>query len=213
MKLILLGGPGAGKGTQAQKLAEKYNIPQISTGDMLRQAVKDETEMGKKAKTFMDQGKLVPDEVVIGIVKDRLTKDDVKKGFILDGFPRTVEQAEALDKITDDMGIAIDAVVNIATSPEVIIERLSGRRSCRDCQKVYHVVYSPPKEEGVCDVCGGELYQRDDDKPETVKKRLDVYNEQTAPLIDYYKDKGKMVEVSGDNSIDEVYEDIVEALS
>lgn len=212
MRIVLLGGPGAGKGTQAQKLSEKFSLPHIATGDILRQAVKDGTEMGIKAKSYMDKGLLVPDEVVIGIIKDRFNQDDVKSGFVLDGFPRTVHQAESLDSITKEMNMPIDAVVNIKTSPDVVVERLSGRRTCKECQTVYHIVYSPPKVDGKCDRCGGELYQRDDDKEETIRKRLDVYEKQTFPLLEYYKNSGKLLEVCGDVSIDEVFESIVQAL-
>jgi len=212
MRIVLLGGPGAGKGTQAQKLSEKFSLPHIATGDILRQAVKDGTEMGIKAKSYMDKGLLVPDEVVIGIIKDRFNQDDVKSGFVLDGFPRTVPQAESLDSITKEMNMPIDAVVNIKTSPDVVVERLSGRRTCKECQTVYHIVYSPPKVDGKCDRCGGELYQRDDDKEKTIRKRLDVYEKQTFPLLEYYKNSGKLLEVCGDVSIDEVFESIVQAL-
>jgi len=212
MRIVLLGGPGAGKGTQAQKLSEKFSLPHIATGDILRQAVKDGTEMGIKAKSFMDKGLLVPDEVVIGIIKDRFNQDDVKSGFVLDGFPRTVPQAESLDSITKEMNMPIDSVVNIKTSPDVVVERLSGRRTCKECQTVYHIIYSPPKVDGKCDRCGGELYQRDDDKEETIRKRLDVYEKQTFPLLEYYKNSGKLLEVCGDVSIDEVFESIVQAL-
>lgn len=213
MKLILLGGPGAGKGTQAQKLAEKYNAQHIATGDILRQAVKDETEMGVLAKSYMDKGQLVPDEVVIGIIEDRLAQPDVDAGLVLDGFPRTVPQAKALDELMEKLDIILDAIVNIDTSADVVVERLSGRRTCKDCQTVYHVTYSAPKKAGACDKCGGELYQRDDDKEETIRKRLQVYEEQTAPLLVYYQDSGKMIKVSGDNSIDEVYAEICDSLS
>ncbi len=212
MRIVLLGGPGAGKGTQAQKLSAKFSLPHIATGDILRQAVKDGTEMGIKAKSYMDKGLLVPDEVVIGIIKDRFNQDDVKSGFVLDGFPRTVPQAESLDTITKEMNMPIDAVINIKTSPDVVVERLSGRRTCKECQTVYHIIYSPPKENDKCDRCGGELYQRDDDKEETIRKRLDVYDKQTSPLLEYYKNSGKLLEVCGDVSIDEVFESIVQAL-
>jgi adenylate kinase len=213
MRLILLGGPGVGKGTQAQKLSEKLDVPHISTGNILRQAVEDKTDMGLMAKSYMDKGELVPDEVVIGIVRERLAQPDAKKGFILDGFPRTVPQAEALDKLIDDLNIPLDSVIYINASESVIVKRLSLRRTCRDCKAVYHLEHSPPKEAGVCDRCGGELYQRDDDKEETIRKRLQVYKEQTSPLIDYYKKSGKLIEISGDGSIDEVYASICEALS
>ena len=212
MRIVLLGGPGAGKGTQAQKLAEKYSLAHIATGDILRQSIKDGTELGLKAKSYMDKGLLVPDEVVIGLIKERLAKDDVKSGFVLDGFPRTVPQAEALDSLTKELDMPMNAVINIKTSPEAVIERLSGRRTCRDCQTVYHIVYSAPKTEGKCDRCGGELYQRDDDKEETIKKRLDVYEKQTFPLLEYYKASGKVLEVSGDVPIADVFDSIVQAL-
>ncbi len=213
MRIILLGGPGAGKGTQAQKLSEKYGALHIATGDILRQAVKDETEMGLMAKSYMDKGQLVPDDVVIGIIEDRLAQPDVKAGIVFDGFPRTVPQAEALGKLIVRLDMPLDAVVNINTSAEVVVQRLSGRRTCRDCQAVYHVTYSAPKKAGICDNCGGELYQRDDDKEETIRKRLQVYEEQTAPLLDYYRGSGKLVEVSGDNAIEEVYAAICDSLS
>ncbi|HIE26963.1 TPA: adenylate kinase, partial [Candidatus Poribacteria bacterium] len=185
MRLILLGPPGSGKGTQASLLAQKYDIPSISTGDILRQSIEAQEELGLKAKRYMDEGALVPDELVIEIVKFRITKPDCKRGFILDGFPRTVAQAEALDLILNSLGYALSAVVNIDVKDEVVIERLSGRRICRICQRIYHTVSLPPKTTGICDNCGGTLYQRDDDKPEAIKKRLQVYVMQTAPLIRY----------------------------
>ena len=212
MNLIMLGPPGAGKGTQAKMLVEKLGIPQISTGDMLRAAVAEGTELGKKAKEYMDKGQLVPDEVVIGIVKERLSKPDCEKGFILDGFPRTVPQAEALDKILEEMGKRIDYVINIVVPDEEILKRLTGRRTCKKCGAMYHVIYNPPKQEGVCDKCGGELYQRDDDKEETIKNRLKVYAEQTAPLVDYYRKKGVLVDIDGTKSINEIFEEILKAL-
>jgi adenylate kinase len=212
MRIVLLGGPGAGKGTQAQKLAEEYSLAHIATGDILRQSIKDGTELGLKAKSYMDKGLLVPDEVVIGLIKERLAKDDVKTGFVLDGFPRTVPQAEALDLLTKELDMPMDAVINIKTSPESVIERLSGRRTCKDCQTVYHITYSAPKIEGKCDRCDGELYQRDDDKEETIRKRLDVYEKQTFPLLEYYKTSGKVLEVSGDVPIADVFDSIVKAL-
>ncbi len=212
MNIIMLGPPGAGKGTQAQMLAEKYGIPQISTGDMLRAAVAEGTELGKKAKEYMDKGQLVPDEVVIGIVKERLSKPDCEKGFILDGFPRTVAQAEALDKMLAEMGKKIDYVINIVVPDEEILKRLTGRRTCRKCGAMYHVIYNPPKVEGVCDKCGGELYQRDDDKEETIKNRLSVYHSQTAPLIGYYRKKGVLVNIDGTKDIKSIFEDICAVL-
>lgn len=208
VNLILMGLPGAGKGTQAEKINEEYNIPHISTGDMFRQAIKEGTELGTKAKEYMDQGALVPDEVTIGIVKERLSKDDTKQGFMLDGFPRTIAQAESLETILNELGQDIDYVVNVDVPEEKLVERLTGRRVCPTCGTTYHVVYNPPKEEGICDRDGSKLIQRDDDKPETVKKRLAVNIEQTQPLLDFYKDKGRLVTVDGDQSIDDVFRDI-----
>ena len=190
MKIILMGPPGAGKGTQAEKLVEVYQIPHISTGDMFRKAQKEGTELGLKAKSYMDQGQLVPDEVTVGIVKERLAEDDCKEGFLLDGFPRTVQQADALDGILKELGMALDRVVNIEVDKAFLVDRLTGRRVCRTCGATYHVTNKAPKVEGVCDKCGGELYQRNDDKIETVSNRLDVYAAQTAPLIEYYQSKG-----------------------
>ncbi len=208
MNLILLGGPGAGKGTQAKLIVEKYKIPQISTGDMLREAVKQGTELGKKAKEYMDKGELVPDEIVIGIVKERLKQPDCDRGFILDGFPRTIAQAEALDKILDEIGKKIDAVINIQVPEEEIVKRIVNRRTCKNCGAIYHLIYSPPKEPNKCDKCGGELYQRDDDKEETVRERLRVYREQTEPLIEYYQKKGILYNVDGTKDINGVFEEI-----
>jgi len=207
MNIILLGGPGAGKGTQAKKLIEKYQIPQISTGDILRAAVKEGTEMGKKAKEYMDAGKLVPDEVVIGIIKDRLAQPDCKKGFILDGFPRTVPQAEALEKVVSDLGTKIDHVVSIDVDEEALVTRLTGRRTCKnpDCGQMYHIKFTPPKKEGVCDKCGGELYQRDDDNETTVRSRLATYNQATKPLIDHYQAKGLVRPIPGVGGIDDIF--------
>ena len=184
---ILLMGLRAGKGTQAERLIDKYGIPQISTGDMFRAAVKEQTPLGLEAKKYMDNGQLVPDAVTVGIVKERLSKDDCKKGFILDGFPRTTSQAVSLDAILRDLGIKLDGVINIAVPDEELIKRTTGRQICRSCGTTYHVTFKPSKVKNVCDKCGGELYQRDDDKVETVKKRLSVYAAQTKPLIDYYK--------------------------
>ncbi|AGK60729.1 Adenylate kinase [Archaeoglobus sulfaticallidus PM70-1] len=212
MNLILLGAPGAGKGTQAERIVAKYGIPQISTGDMLREAVAKGTELGKKAKEYMDRGELVPDEVVIGIVKERIAQPDCEKGFILDGFPRTINQAEALDKMLEEMGKKIDAVINVSVPEDEIIKRIVNRRTCKNCKAVYHLIYNPPKEEGKCDKCGGELYQRDDDKEETVKERLKVYKSQTEPLIEYYSKKGLVYNVDGTKSIDEVFKQIEEIL-
>lgn len=212
MNLILLGAPGAGKGTQAKLIVEKYGIPQISTGDMLREAVAKGTELGKKAKEYMDRGELVPDEVVIGIVKERLKQPDCEKGFILDGFPRTLKQAEELDKMLEELGKKIDAVINVHVPEEEVVKRIVNRRTCKNCGAVYHLIYNPPKEEGKCDKCGGELYQRDDDKEETVRARYKVYKEQTEPLIEYYSKKGLLYTVDGTKSIEEVFEEIQKIL-
>jgi adenylate kinase len=209
MNLILLGGPGAGKGTQAKKLIEKYQIPQVSTGDILRAAVKEGTEMGRKAKEYMDAGKLVPDEVVIGIVEDRLKQPDAKKGFILDGFPRTVPQAQALDKALEKMTATIDHVVSIDVDEEALVERLTGRRTCKGCGQMFHVKFTPSKKAGVCDKCGGELYQRDDDNETTVRSRLATYNQATKPLIDYYSAKALVRQISGVGGIDDIFNKIV----
>eukprot|EP01022_Parablepharisma_sp_SALTPOND_P013738 TRINITY_DN18452_c0_g1_i3.p2 TRINITY_DN18452_c0_g1~~TRINITY_DN18452_c0_g1_i3.p2 ORF type:complete len:362 (+),score=82.59 TRINITY_DN18452_c0_g1_i3:461-1546(+) len=197
MNLILLGPPGAGKGTQAKMLIDAYGIPQISTGDMLREAVKNQTELGLEAKKYMDAGQLVPDEVVIGLAKDRIAQPDCDKGFMLDGFPRTVPQAEALDKVLADMGKKIDHVISIEVPSSELLGRLTGRRPCKACGQGFHVMFDPPKVEGVCDKCGGELYQRDDDNEATVSNRLKVYEDQTAPLIDYYKAKGLLRPIDG----------------
>ena len=211
MQLILMGAPGAGKGTQAAKLVKKYGIPQISTGDMFRAAIKDGTELGKKAKSFMDAGQLVPDEVTVGIVKERLSKADCAKGFILDGFPRTVEQADALTKILSELGLKLTAVLNIHVPTEDLVERAVGRRICRNCGATYHVKFNPPKGT-VCDECGGELYQRADDNAETMAKRLSVYEASTKPLIDYYKAAGVYKEVDGRQPIEKVTSDVFTAL-
>ena len=197
MKLILLGAPGAGKGTQAEIICEKFNIPTISTGNILREAIKNGTEMGLKAKSYIDNGELVPDEVVIGIVADRLAEDDCKNGFILDGFPRTIPQAEALDR----MGIEIDCALSIEVADEKIMQRLSGRRVCSGCGASYHIDYKKPAKEGICNNCGGELVQRNDDKPETIADRLAVYHKQTEPLKDYYKAAGKLKLVEGQEEV------------
>lgn len=213
MYLILMGLPGAGKGTQAEMIKAKYNIPHISTGDMFRQAIKEGTELGKKAKAYMDEGALVPDEVTKGIVEERLAKSDCDNGFLLDGFPRTIAQAEALEAITKKLNKQIDYVIQVDVPAEKLIERLTGRRVCPSCGATYHVINKPPKTEGVCDNCGTELVQRDDDKEETVQKRLEVNIEQTQPLLDFYKEKGVLVTVDGDQPIDKVFEDIVAAIS
>ena len=208
MNIILLGAPGAGKGTQAEIISERLNIPTISTGNIIREALKNGTEMGLKAKSFIDKGHLVPDEVVIGIVSERISKDDCKNGFILDGFPRTIIQARELESIAKEFNFDIDAVINIDVPSDKLIKRLSGRRTCKDCGTTYHVVYNPPKTEGVCDKCGGELYQRPDESEEAVKVRLDTYEKQTRPLIDYYTMKGELTNVNGDQSMDAVYAEI-----
>lgn len=212
MKIIMLGAPGAGKGTQAKKIAEKYSIPHISTGDIFRANIKNGTELGKKAKTYMDQGLLVPDELVVDLVVDRVKQDDCSNGYVLDGFPRTIPQAEALDKALAAMGEAMDYAINVEVPDENIVRRMSGRRACVDCGATHHIVYAPTKEENICDNCHGELILREDDKPETVQKRLNVYHEQTQPLIDYYTEKNILVEVDGTVDIDEVFAAIVNVL-
>lgn len=209
MRLILLGPPGAGKGTQAKVLTSRFGIPHISTGDMLREAVSSKTPVGLKAKSYMDKGELVPDEVVIEIVKLRLQKSDIKKGFILDGFPRTLAQAKNLDATLQKMGQDIDLVIYFETSAGVSIRRLGGRRVCRLCGANYHTVNMPPKKQGVCDKCGGDLFQRDDDKEETVRNRLTVYEQKTKNLLDYYKNKSNLRTVSGDKEVDEVFQQLV----
>ena len=203
-----MGLPGAGKGTQAELITEKYPIPHISTGDMFRKAMKDETPLGAKAKSFMDKGELVPDEVTIGIVRDRLNESDASKGFLLDGFPRTVEQAEVLNEIMKDMSSKIDAVIYINVAQEELLTRLTGRRICKTCGKAYHLVFNPPKVEGVCDNDGTKLYQREDDNPETVQNRLDVNIKQTKPLLDFYDAQGVLKEVNGEGDIDDVFKEI-----
>lgn len=212
MRLIMLGAPGAGKGTQAANLAKELNIPHISTGDIFRANIKNGTELGKKAKSYMDAGKLVPDELVCDLVADRIAQDDCKDGFILDGFPRTIPQAEALADAVEKLGTKIDYAVNIDVPDEAIIERMSGRRACVNCGATYHVKYNPPKKDGVCDVCGQTLVLRDDDKPETVKTRLDVYHKQTQPLIDYYDGRNLLVTVDGTKSMDDVFSAILAAI-
>lgn len=212
MYILLMGPPGAGKGTQSPRLVERYHIPAISTGDMFRAAVREETPLGVKAKTFMDAGQLVPDDVTIGIVQERLTKDDTKNGFILDGFPRTIDQAIALDVALKDMGIDKVHVIDITMDQNLLVSRITGRRICKNCGATYHVVNLPSKVEGICDVCGGELYQREDDKEETVKSRLEVYARQTKPLVDYYENRGFYKRINGNQDVEKVYEDIVSAL-
>ena len=209
MKLIMLGAPGAGKGSQAKVLSDKYGIPHISTGDIFRANIKEGTELGKKAKEYMDQGLLVPDELVCDLVVDRIKQDDCKKGFILDGFPRTIPQAKSLDAALEQINEAMDYAVDLEVDDEVIVQRMGGRRACLECGATYHVVNMPPAKEGVCDRCGAKLVLRDDDQPETVKKRLRVYDKQTAPLIEYYKEKGILVQFDGTLKPDEVFRQIV----
>ncbi|HGH0792343.1 adenylate kinase [Staphylococcus pseudintermedius] len=212
MNIILMGLPGAGKGTQASEIIKKYPIPHISTGDMFRKAIKDETELGKEAKSYMDRGELVPDEVTVGIVKERISEDDAKKGFLLDGFPRTIEQAEALNLILEELGRTIDAVVNIEVPEEELMNRLTGRRICETCGTTYHLVFNPPKVEGICDIDGGKLYQREDDNPETVANRLEVNVKQSKPILEFYNQKGLLKNIDGSKHIDEVTSDVIEIL-
>lgn len=212
MYILLMGPPGAGKGTQAEKLIREYGIPQISTGDMFRAAVKSGTALGKEAKSYMDKGALVPDSVTVGIVKERLAQDDCKKGWILDGFPRTTAQASALDAILHDLGIQLTAVLDFNVNRDDLVKRVSGRLVCRQCGASFHKEFRPPKQEGVCDNCGGELYQRADDNEVTVRERLAVYDTSTKPLIDYYKVGGRYYEINGDQSMDKVFADVQAAL-
>ena len=212
MKIIMLGAPGAGKGTQAKQIAAKYSIPHISTGDIFRANIKNGTELGKKAKEYMDQGLLVPDELTCDLVMDRIAQDDAKNGFVLDGFPRTIPQAEALDAALTKIGQSMDYAIDVDVPDENIINRMSGRRACLNCGATYHIVSIPPKKEGICDTCGNELVLREDDKPETVKKRLDVYHDQTQPLIDYYNGKGILKSVDGTQPMEKVFEDITAIL-
>ena len=212
MRIIMLGAPGAGKGTQAKKIAEKYNVPHISTGDIFRANIKNGTDLGVKAKSYMDQGLLVPDELVVDLVADRIQQDDAKAGYVLDGFPRTIPQAESLDAALAKMGQKIDYAIDVEVPDENIINRMSGRRACVKCGATYHLQYAKPKAEGVCDVCGEQLILRDDDKPETVQKRLGVYHQQTQPLIDYYKNQNALKEVDGTKDMEDVFADIVAIL-
>ena len=212
MKIIMLGAPGAGKGTQAKKIAEKYGIPHISTGDIFRANIKNQTELGKKAKSYMDQGMLVPDELTLELIMDRFTNDDCKNGYVLDGFPRTIPQAEALTKALSDKQDAVDYAINVDVPDEAIVTRMSGRRACLACGGTYHIKFNPTKVEGICDACGGELVLRDDDKPETVQKRLDVYHKQTQPLIEYYQTQNILKEVDGTLPLEEVFGAIIAIL-
>jgi adenylate kinase len=212
MRIVLLGAPGAGKGTQAKKLIEKYGMPQISTGDLLRAAVKAGTKLGLEAKGFMDKGELVPDAVVLGMVGERLKQDDCKKGFILDGFPRNTAQAKALDDMLKTLGMPIDAALSVDVPFEDLMKRLTGRRTCKECGQMYNIYFSPSAKDGACDKCGAALYQRDDDREETIKKRLDVYTAQTAPLMDYFRLKGILKEVRGTGNIDDIFGRVMAAL-
>lgn len=212
MRLILLGPPGAGKGTQASGIVKKYNVPHISTGDIFRKNIKEGTELGTKAKEYMDKGLLVPDELVVEIVKDRLVQEDCQEGFLLDGFPRTVAQADALDIALKDMNCDLDRVINIEVPKEELVKRAVGRRICKDCGATYHLIFNPSKVEGVCDECGGELYQRKDDNEQTVSKRIEEYQSKTQPLIDYYSKQNKIVNIDGKQDIDKVSKDIITAL-
>jgi adenylate kinase len=207
--LVLLGGPGAGKGTQAERLSEALSIPQVSTGDLFRENLKKETELGLLARGYMERGELVPDEVTVGMVRERLSRPDAARGVILDGFPRTIAQAEALEALLADMGSGLAVVPYIKVTEDVLLARLAGRWTCRACGAMYHQLFSPPQAEGVCDRCGGELYQRPDDTPETQKHRIQVYFEQTAPLIDYYRERGLLAEVDGRPGIDEIQAELV----
>ena len=207
MKIALFGPPGAGKGTQARFIVERFSIPQISTGDLLRAQVRSGTDLGRKAKEFMDRGALVPDDVVIGMLKDRISEDDCRNGFILDGFPRSLSQAEALKQT-----ISLDAVINIKVEEEALIRRITGRRMCPDCGATYHMDFAPPQREGICDKCGAQLYQRDDDREETVRKRIEVYRSQTEPLAEFYGNEGVLRDINGNRSIEKISEDIIDYL-
>jgi adenylate kinase len=210
--IVLLGGPGAGKGTQAERLAGNLGIPQVSTGDLFREHLKKETELGLEARQYMDRGELVPDEVTVSMVRERLSRPDAARGAILDGFPRNIAQAEALEALLNDLGARLDAVFYIEVPKDVLLKRLSGRWTCRSCGAMYHEIFNPPEQPGVCDRCGGELYQRPDDTPETQRHRIEVYFEQTAPLIDYYRDRGGLVEVDGRQGIEEIQADLLDLI-
>ena len=212
MKIVMLGAPGAGKGTQAKQIAAKYGVPHISTGDIFRANLKEGTELGLKAKVYMDQGQLVPDSLTLELIMDRFSKYDCKNGYVLDGFPRTIPQAEALTKALKDNNDRLDYAIDVDVPDENIINRMSGRRACAKCGGTFHIKYNPTKVEGICDLCGGELYIRNDDKPEIVNKRLVAYHEQTQPLIDYYRNEGILKTVDGTQNVDKVFEDIVAIL-
>lgn len=213
MRLVLLGAPGAGKGTQAKKLIDKYGIPQISTGDILRKNVADGTPLGKEAKSYMDRGELVPDKVVLGLIEDRLKQSDCQKGFILDGFPRNTAQAETLDAMLKKLNMPLDSALSVDVPKDDLMKRLTGRRTCKGCQQMYNIYFSAPKKDGKCDKCSGDLFQRDDDKEDTIKRRLDVYDAQTAPLIDYYKKSGILKSVAGTGNIDEIFNKVCSLLA
>lgn len=206
--VILLGPPGSGKGTQAEKIADEFNVCHISTGDILRESISEKTELGMIAKSYIDKGELVPDDVVVRIIENRLKMSDCSDGFLLDGFPRTLAQAEALEKILQRLGVKLDGVIMLNVKGEELLKRLINRRTCKVCNKIHHLIFNPPKKEGYCDQCGGELYQRDDDREETVKNRLNVYMMQTEPLIEFYRKKGLLFEVDGNKSINDVFKDI-----
>ena len=212
MKIVMLGAPGAGKGTQAKKIAGKYGIPHVSTGDIFRANIKNGTKLGMQAKAYMDAGNLVPDEITIGMLLDRIHQEDCEKGYVLDGFPRTIPQAEGLTAALKERGESIDYAIDVDVPDENIIRRMSGRRACLSCGATYHIVYNAPKKEGVCDQCGEPLVLRDDDKPETVQNRLNVYHRQTQPLIDYYKKEGVLAQVDGTQDMEQVFQDIVKIL-
>jgi adenylate kinase len=210
--VVLMGGPGAGKGTQAKRLEEALRLPQIATGDLFRENLRNNTQLGELARTYIDKGELVPDEVTVAMVKDRLSRPDCAGGALLDGFPRTVPQADALEGLLQEMGERVNIAPYIHVAPDVLLQRLAGRWTCKTCGHVYHVLFSPPKNEGVCDLDGSELYQRDDDTEETQKRRIEVYFEQTAPLLDYYREKRLLAEINGEQSIDQVQNDLIQAI-